>query len=244
MKHRHTIRIKAEVPEDDCAIDSVGTSGQGPTGMNGNVMTCSALPLPGTPTCGGSPRPRTGREHPLRKDYPVQSDLGDREWPGYTDVVATAKKNKRPRGPINADRNKGNEHARTYQHGSAASGHPWGAAAGADLDGETVKCTPHVGYLHRGIEKLAVDRSYTAAPLTDRLDYISNMTNNVGYCLAVEGLFRHRGAGAGQIYPDHHVGDDEDQQSHRLACHPCPGPGVMTVFLYSFRGAGTAPWTS
>ena len=31
-----------------------------------------------------------------------------------------------------------------------------------DLDGETVvKCTPHVGYLHRGIEKLAEDRSYT-----------------------------------------------------------------------------------
>src|SRR3972149_3799908 len=58
-----------------------------------------------------------------------------------------------------------------------------------DLDGETVvKCTPHVGYLHRGIEKLAEDRSYTSAlPLTDRLDYISNMTNNVGYCLAVEG---------------------------------------------------------
>ena len=59
------------------------------------------------------------------------------------------------------------------------------------LDGETViKCTPHVGYLHRGIEKLGEDRTYfSALPLTDRLDYISSMNNNVGYVNAVEKLF-------------------------------------------------------
>jgi len=59
------------------------------------------------------------------------------------------------------------------------------------LDGETViKCTPHVGYLHRGIEKLGENRTYfTALPLTDRLDYISSMNNNVGYVNAVEKLF-------------------------------------------------------
>jgi len=60
-----------------------------------------------------------------------------------------------------------------------------------DLDGETViKCTPYVGYLHRGIEKLGENRTYFAAlPLTDRLDYISSMNNNVGYVNAVEKLF-------------------------------------------------------
>lgn len=60
-----------------------------------------------------------------------------------------------------------------------------------DLDGETVvKCTPYVGYLHRGIEKLSENRTYLSAlPLTDRLDYISSMSNNVGYCVAVERLF-------------------------------------------------------
>src|SRR3989337_2637608 len=60
-----------------------------------------------------------------------------------------------------------------------------------DLDGETVvKCTPYVGYLHRGVEKLSEDRTYlTALPLTDRLDYISSMSNNVGYVVAVERLF-------------------------------------------------------
>jgi len=60
-----------------------------------------------------------------------------------------------------------------------------------DLDGETiVKCTPYVGYLHRGVEKLAENRNYMQVlPLTDRLDYISSMSNNLGYCIAVEKLF-------------------------------------------------------
>ncbi len=58
------------------------------------------------------------------------------------------------------------------------------------LDGETVvKCTPYVGYLHRGVEKLGENRTYFAAlPLSDRLDYISSMNNNVGYVNAVEKL--------------------------------------------------------
>ena len=60
-----------------------------------------------------------------------------------------------------------------------------------DLDGETVlKCTPYVGYLHRGTEKLGENRTYLQAlPLTDRLDYISSMCNNIGYCVALEKLF-------------------------------------------------------
>ncbi len=60
-----------------------------------------------------------------------------------------------------------------------------------DLDGETVvNCTPYVGYLHRGVEKLGENRTYLAAlPLSDRLDYISSMNNNVGYVNAVEKLF-------------------------------------------------------
>lgn len=58
------------------------------------------------------------------------------------------------------------------------------------LNGETVlDCIPHIGYLHRGIEKLAESRTYTQIiPFTDRLDYIASMNNNLGYCLAVEKL--------------------------------------------------------
>ena len=60
----------------------------------------------------------------------------------------------------------------------------------ATLDGEVVvDLEPVFGYLHRGIEKLAEGRTYTQViPLTDRLDYLASMSNNLGYVLAVEKL--------------------------------------------------------
>ncbi len=59
-----------------------------------------------------------------------------------------------------------------------------------ELDGETVrKCTPHIGYLHTGIEKSMENLSYyKALPLTDREDYLSNLCNNLAYSMAVEKL--------------------------------------------------------
>ncbi len=60
----------------------------------------------------------------------------------------------------------------------------------ATLDGEVVvDIEPIFGYLHRGIEKLAEERTYTGViPLTDRLDYLASMSNNLAYVLAVEKL--------------------------------------------------------
>lgn len=56
------------------------------------------------------------------------------------------------------------------------------------LDGETViQCVPELGYLHRGFEKLAENMTYHEfIPHTDRLDYLSPMSNNVGITLAIE----------------------------------------------------------
>jgi NADH-quinone oxidoreductase subunit D len=58
------------------------------------------------------------------------------------------------------------------------------------LDGETVLASvPELGYLHRGYEKLAENCSYHEfIPHTDRLDYLSPLSNNVAYVLAVEKL--------------------------------------------------------
>ncbi|MBU0496264.1 MAG: NADH-quinone oxidoreductase subunit D [Chloroflexi bacterium] len=58
------------------------------------------------------------------------------------------------------------------------------------LDGETIVDVDLVlGYLHRGVEKLAEGRTYLQSiPLTDRMDYICSMSNNLAYCLAVEKL--------------------------------------------------------
>ena len=59
-----------------------------------------------------------------------------------------------------------------------------------ELDGEiVVSCTPHIGYLHRGSEKLAENRTYQQiVPLTDRFDYLSCGNNNLAYAIAVEKL--------------------------------------------------------
>ena len=59
-----------------------------------------------------------------------------------------------------------------------------------ELDGERViSCLPDIGYLHTGIEKTAESKTYTKViPLTDRMDYLSPMSNNLGYVMAVEKL--------------------------------------------------------
>ncbi len=59
-----------------------------------------------------------------------------------------------------------------------------------EVEGERViKIIPVIGYLHRGIEKIFENRTYIQGiPLTDRLDYLSSMANNMAYCRTVEEL--------------------------------------------------------
>src|ERR1700745_3886129 len=59
------------------------------------------------------------------------------------------------------------------------------------LDGEKVLGTDCViGYLHRGVEKIAENRTYAMLnPYVDRMDYTAAVSNGLGYCLAVEKLF-------------------------------------------------------
>ncbi len=58
------------------------------------------------------------------------------------------------------------------------------------LDGERVLGTECIiGYLHRGVEKIAENRNYVQfAPYVDRMDYVAAVTNGMGYCEAVEKL--------------------------------------------------------
>ncbi len=59
-----------------------------------------------------------------------------------------------------------------------------------ELDGETIiRATPDIGFLHTGIEKNAEKLYYSQViPLTDRIDYLAPLSNNLVYCLAVEKL--------------------------------------------------------
>jgi len=58
------------------------------------------------------------------------------------------------------------------------------------LDGERVRATECViGYLHRGVEKIAEHRTYQQfAPYVDRMDYVAAVSNGLGYCETVEKL--------------------------------------------------------
>jgi NADH-quinone oxidoreductase subunit D len=59
-----------------------------------------------------------------------------------------------------------------------------------EIDGEiVVRLYPEIGYLHTGIEKTCEAKFYQQViPMTDRIDYLSPMANNLCYCLAVEKL--------------------------------------------------------
>lgn len=106
-----------------------------------------------------------------------------------------------------------------------------------ELEGETVlKCTPHVGYLHRGTEKLAENQTYLSAlPLMDRLDYLASMLTTQGYCLAVERLLGFEPPLRAK-YIRTMVAEMARISSHLLwlATHALD-IGAMTVFFYTFR---------
>ena len=59
-----------------------------------------------------------------------------------------------------------------------------------ELEGETVvRAIYDIGYLHTGFEKSFESKTYSQGiPLTDRMDYLSSLSNNLGFCLAVEKL--------------------------------------------------------
>jgi NADH-quinone oxidoreductase subunit D len=106
-----------------------------------------------------------------------------------------------------------------------------------EIDGETVvKCIPDIGYLHTGIEKTCEAKFYQqVVPLTDRIDYLCPMTNNLAYCLAVEKLLQLEIPQRAQFL---RVLLNELQRisSHLvwLGTHALD-IGAMTVFLYCFR---------
>lgn len=106
-----------------------------------------------------------------------------------------------------------------------------------EIDGEVVvRVAPDIGYLHTGIEKTCEAKFYQqVVPLTDRIDYLSPMHNNLCYCLAVEKLL-------GLEVPEHAqwlrvlLSELTRLNSHLvwLGTHAMD-LGALTVFLYCFR---------
>ncbi len=106
-----------------------------------------------------------------------------------------------------------------------------------EIDGETiVRLMPDIGYLHTGIEKTCEAKFYQqVVPLTDRIDYLCPLTNNLCYVLAVEKLL------GLEIPPKAQwlrvlLNELTRINSHLvwLGTHAMD-IGAMTVFLYCFR---------
>ncbi len=106
-----------------------------------------------------------------------------------------------------------------------------------EVDGETVvSLAPDIGYLHTGIEKTCEAKFYAqVTPLTDRIDYLCPMTNNLAYALAVEKLLDLEIPERAQ-YLRVLFSELTRIQSHLvwLGTHAMD-IGALTVFLYCFR---------
>ncbi|HSQ21964.1 MAG TPA: NADH-quinone oxidoreductase subunit D [Coriobacteriia bacterium] len=105
-----------------------------------------------------------------------------------------------------------------------------------ELDGEIItNAEPIIGHLHRGIEKMAENRTYLqVVPLTDRLDYVGSMYANWAYCRAVERL-------AGIRVPERAeyirviVCELQRIASHMMSIGSTGADtGATTAFMYSF----------
>jgi NADH-quinone oxidoreductase subunit D len=106
-----------------------------------------------------------------------------------------------------------------------------------ELDGETVlKAQPDIGYLHTGIEKTAENKTWLQViTLTDRVDYLCPMVNNLCYCLAVEKLLGLEPPPKAQ-WMRVMLAEMTRLNSHLvwLGTHAID-IGAMSVFLYCFR---------
>ena len=106
-----------------------------------------------------------------------------------------------------------------------------------EIDGETVvKLIPDIGFLHTGIEKTCEAKFYQqVVPLTDRIDYLCPMTNNLCYVLAVEKLLGIEPPPRAQFIRVL-LNELTRIASHLvwLGTHALD-IGAMTVFLYCFR---------
>ncbi len=150
--------------------------------------------------------------------------------PGIEDVVADAKLNHHGTDPTSDQTmiiNMGPQHPST--HGVLR--------LVVEIDGETVvSLAPDIGYLHTGIEKTCEAKFYQqVVPLTDRIDYLCPLTNNLAYCLAVEKLL-------GLEIPERAqylrilLNELTRIQSHLvwLGTHAMD-IGALTIFLYCWR---------
>ena len=208
-KRKCPLRIKAEIPLDHPRVASVCGVWRASNWLEREVYDMFGISFDGHPDLRRILMPENYEEgYPLRKDFPLRGrftraeqtrralsqDLEDIYSLDELQVVG---------GPApGAGRGAGDSEAKAEdvpdietKHMVLNIGPQHPATHGVlrlvcELDGETItRCTPHIGYLHSGFEKLGEYRTWNQnIPLTDRMDYLAPMMYNIGYALAVEKL--------------------------------------------------------
>lgn len=200
LPHRRRLRIAVRVPEDEPKVASVTGIWKGANFLEREVFDLMGIRFDGHPDLRRILLPEDFDEgYPLRKDFPTEG----RGWRSRFDFLPQFEEplEDEPESEVPAENrraflaeeeppsalrreelllNMGPQHPST--HGVLR--------VVLELDGERiVKATPDLGYLHRGVEKLAEGLTYMQViPHTDRLDYVCSMTNNYAYVRAVEKL--------------------------------------------------------
>jgi NADH-quinone oxidoreductase subunit C/D len=200
LPYGRRIRLKARVPEDNPVIDSVTSVWRGAEFLEREVYDMMGIRFAGHPDLRRILLPEDYAEgYPLRKDFPTEG----KGWRSQFDFIPRLDE-----PPVEQiDGEIPDAQKKPFLAGAGTSGtrrqeelllnmgpqHP--STHGVlrvvlELDGERiVKATPDLGYLHRGVEKLAEGLAYMQViPHTDRLDYVCAMANNYAYVRAVEKL--------------------------------------------------------
>ena len=200
LPHRTRIRLKARVTEDHPVIGSITSIWKGANFLEREVYDLMGIRFENHPDLRRILMPEDYDEgHPLRKDFPAEGKgwrsrfdflpkLDEPESVWSESEIPEDQRHQFMAGdaPESSKRttemllNMGPQHPST--HGVLR--------VVLELDGERVsKAIPDLGYLHRGVEKLAEGLHYMQVlPHTDRLDYVCAMTNNYAYVRAVEKL--------------------------------------------------------
>ena len=90
IRLKHRIRIRAEVPEDDCRIDSVTSIWMGANWHERECYDLLGITFDGHPDLRRILLPEGWEGYPLRKDYPL--DGGGKRWSGYEEVIETSER--------------------------------------------------------------------------------------------------------------------------------------------------------
>ena len=201
LPHHTRIRLKARVTEDDASIASVTGIWKGANFLEREVYDLMGIRFTGHPDLRRILMPEDYDEgYPLRKDFPTEG----KGWRSRFEFLPNM--DDKGGAPPHGEVPEAQRQVFSSDAGSVSSPyrkeelllnmgpqHP--STHGVirvvlALDGERImKATPDLGYLHRGVEKLAEGLNYLQIiPHTDRLDYVCSMTNNYAYVRAVEKL--------------------------------------------------------